>query len=318
MTEQHVAVAIVGGGPSGLTAAAALAGRVDGEVLVIEREAETGGIPRHSDHLGYGMRDLKRFISGPAYARRLTAMAQDAGATLDTEAMVTGWVGERRLQVTSPRGHPHRDGRRGGAGHRRARTAPARAPGARRPPRRGVHHRATAEPRPSAPCTTIGSRALIVGAELVSWSAVLTLARSRLRHSRNGQRLSALGVLRGVSSAGPVTDATGRCSPAAGSSASSGKEPGARRGGGEHRNRRAHDGRLRHGRHHRRLDPRPRTGPHRRPGDGPRDARTAGRRRPSHQLRPGCSRSATCCTRSTPPTAPRWTDAMSPPPSAVG
>ena len=104
MTEQHVAVAIVGGGPSGLTAAAELAGRVDGEVLVIERETETGGIPRHSDHLGYGMRDLKRFISGPAYARRLTAMAQDAGATLDSEAMVTNWVGERRLQVTSPRG----------------------------------------------------------------------------------------------------------------------------------------------------------------------------------------------------------------------
>ena len=72
MTDQQVAVAVVGGGPSGLTAAAELARQVDGEVLVIEREAETGGIPRHSDHPGYGMRDLKRFISGPAYARRLT------------------------------------------------------------------------------------------------------------------------------------------------------------------------------------------------------------------------------------------------------
>jgi thioredoxin reductase len=104
MTDHHVAVAIVGGGPSGLTAAGALAARVDGDVLVIEREAATGGIPRHSDHPGYGMRDLKRFISGPAYAKRLTAMAQDAGATLETEAMVTGWAGERRLRITSPRG----------------------------------------------------------------------------------------------------------------------------------------------------------------------------------------------------------------------
>ena len=60
MTEQHVRVAIVGGGPAGLTAAAAVAPMVDGDVLVIEREAETGGIPRHSDHLGYGIRDLKR------------------------------------------------------------------------------------------------------------------------------------------------------------------------------------------------------------------------------------------------------------------
>ena len=174
MTEQHVAVAIVGGGPSGLTAAAALAGRVDGEVLVIEREAETGGIPRHSEHLGYGMRDLKRFISGPAYARRLTAMAQDAGATLDTEAMVTDWVGERRLQVTSPRGL-------------RTVTADAvvLATGARERPRSA---RLVPGDRPDGVYTTgqlqnlvhvhhaeIGSRALVVGAELVSWSAVLTL-----------------------------------------------------------------------------------------------------------------------------------------------
>ena len=174
MTDQHVAVAIVGGGPSGLTAAAALARQVDGEVLVIEREAETGGIPRHSDHPGYGMRDLKRFISGPAYARRLTAMAQDAGAALETEAMVTGWAGERRLQITSPRGI-------------RTVTADAvvLATGARERPRPA---RLVPGDRPDGVYTTgqlqnlvhlhhahVGSRALIVGAELVSWSAVLTL-----------------------------------------------------------------------------------------------------------------------------------------------
>jgi len=42
---EKVTVAIVGGGPSGLTAAATVAPLVDGEVLVIEREADTGGIP---------------------------------------------------------------------------------------------------------------------------------------------------------------------------------------------------------------------------------------------------------------------------------
>lgn len=177
MTDQHVAVAIVGGGPSGLTAATALAEEVDGEVLVIEREAETGGIPRHSDHPGYGMRDLKRFISGPAYARRLTAMAGDAGATLETEAMVTGWAGERRLQITSPRGV-------------RTVTADAvvLATGARERPRPA---RLVPGDRPDGVYTTgqlqnlvhihhtdVGRRALIIGAELVSWSAVLTLRES--------------------------------------------------------------------------------------------------------------------------------------------
>ncbi len=177
MTDQHVAVAIVGGGPSGLTAAAALARQVDGEVLVVEREAETGGIPRHSDHPGYGMRDLKRFISGPAYARRLTAMAQDAGAVLETEAMVTGWAGERGLQITSPRGI-------------RAVTADAvvLATGARERPRPA---RLVPGDRPDGVYTTgqlqnlvhlhhahVGSNAVIVGGELVSWSAVLTLRES--------------------------------------------------------------------------------------------------------------------------------------------
>ncbi|MBF4192765.1 FAD-dependent pyridine nucleotide-disulfide oxidoreductase [Mycolicibacterium phlei] len=169
-----MSVAIVGGGPSGLTAAAALAGRVDGEVLVLEREAETGGIPRHSDHLGYGIRDLKRFISGPAYARRLTDMARDAGAVLETGAMVTGWAGERRLQVTSPRGV-------------RTVTADAvvLATGARERPRPA---RLVPGDRPDGVYTTgqlqnlvhlhhvsVGTRAVIVGAELVSWSAVMTL-----------------------------------------------------------------------------------------------------------------------------------------------
>jgi cation diffusion facilitator CzcD-associated flavoprotein CzcO len=63
--DEHIAVAIIGGGPAGLTAAAELAPRTDGEVRVIEREADPGGIPRHSDHAGYGIRDLRRFICAP-------------------------------------------------------------------------------------------------------------------------------------------------------------------------------------------------------------------------------------------------------------
>lgn len=171
---QQVAVVVVGGGPSGLTAAAALAPQVDGEVLVLEREAETGGIPRHSDHPGYGMRDLRRFISGPAYARRLSGTAREAGAVLETEAMVTGWSGVRRLLVTSPRG-------------RRVVEADAvvLATGARERPRPA---RLIPGDRPDGVYTTgqlqnlvhlrhaeVGSRAVVVGAELVSWSAVVTL-----------------------------------------------------------------------------------------------------------------------------------------------
>ena len=171
---RKVAVAIVGGGPAGLTAAAALAPAVDGEVLVIEREAQTGGIPCYSDHLGYGIRDLRRFLSGPAYARRLSARARDAGAVLTTEAMVTGWVGPHSLMVTSPVGRQTVEA-----------DAVVLATGARERPRAA---RLIPGDRPDGIYTTgalqqmvhrhhrpAGTRALIVGAELVSWSAVLTL-----------------------------------------------------------------------------------------------------------------------------------------------
>jgi thioredoxin reductase len=171
-TTQTVDVVIVGGGPAGLTAAAELAPDLD--VVVLERESAAGGIPRHSDHPGYGIRDLKRFLSGPEYARRLVHRATHAGATIRTDAMVTGWAGERSLDVTSPQGRYRLD-----AG------AVILATGARERPRPA---RMIPGDRPSGVLTTgllqnlvhvkhraVGRRAVVVGAELVSYSAVLTL-----------------------------------------------------------------------------------------------------------------------------------------------
>src|SRR6516162_9733826 len=97
-------VLIIGGGPAGLTAAAHLAGRVQGEVLVVDREQQAGGIPRHSDHIGYGTRDMRRFITGPAYAQRLVRAAETAGAAIRTQAMVTGWDADGNAEVTCPQG----------------------------------------------------------------------------------------------------------------------------------------------------------------------------------------------------------------------
>jgi NADPH-dependent 2,4-dienoyl-CoA reductase/sulfur reductase-like enzyme len=147
---------------------------------VIEREDATGGIPRHSDHVGYGVRDLHRFVSGPAYARRLSETARDAGARLHTRAQVTGWAGDRRLLVTSPRGR-----------HVVQADAVVLATGARERPRPA---RWIAGDRPDGVLTTgqlqnlvhlehapVGRRAVVVGAELVSWSAVLTLREAGCR-----------------------------------------------------------------------------------------------------------------------------------------
>ena len=82
-----VDVLIVGAGPAGLAAAAFLAGTGAGRVLVLEREAKAGGIPRHCAHSPYGMREYHRVLLGPACRAvtvtrvRISAPAVRASAT---------------------------------------------------------------------------------------------------------------------------------------------------------------------------------------------------------------------------------------------
>lgn len=165
---------IVGGGPAGLTAARDLRRLGIDKVLVIEREAEPGGIPRHSDHTGYGLRDLHRVMTGPHYAHRIVDRAIAAGAELQCSTMVTGWAGATSVLVTSPTGRFQVDAR-----------AVLLATGARE---RGRAARMIPGDRPAGVFTTgqlqnlvhlksrpVGRRAVVVGAELVSWSAVMTL-----------------------------------------------------------------------------------------------------------------------------------------------
>src|SRR6478752_1548169 len=160
-------VAIIGAGPAGLTAAAELATDPALKVTILEREAHAGGIPRHSDHLGYGMRDMKTLITGPAYARKLVAM-------------VTGWHDEHSLDVTSPQGRLQVDARAiilaTGA---RERPRPARLIPGDRPA--GVYTTGQLQNLVHLHHRAVGRRAVVVGAELVSWSAVLTLKHAGCR-----------------------------------------------------------------------------------------------------------------------------------------
>jgi thioredoxin reductase len=178
-------VAVVGGGPAGLAAAVELRRRGVREVVVLEREEAAGGIPRHARHQGFGLRDLRRALTGPAYARRWADLAREAGAEVFEETMVTGWgpssdAGPGALDLTSPRG--------------RSALKPAAvvlATGCRERPRSA---RLVPGSRPAGVMTTgmlqqlvylralpAGRRALVVGAEHVSFSAILTLAHGGAR-----------------------------------------------------------------------------------------------------------------------------------------
>ena len=143
-------VVIVGAGPSGLAAAIELKRLGIESVTVIEREREAGGIPRHSDHTGFGARDLRRVMSGPRYARRYRELADEADVEVIAETMVTDWQGEAHALAHRPvRAPPNPAGRRP-AGDRlpRATALGAACPGHARA--RGDDHQHLAAARLSA------------------------------------------------------------------------------------------------------------------------------------------------------------------------
>ena len=167
-------VVVVGGGPAGLAAAVELRRCGVDEVVVLERESAAGGVPRHCAHTGFGLRDLHRVLGGPAYAARWTERAARAGVSIRTEASATGWAGPTALTATSPHGVETLDA-----------DAVLLATGCRERPRSA---RLVPGTRPAGIFTTgsaqqlvhlqharIGRRAVVVGAEHVSFSAVLTL-----------------------------------------------------------------------------------------------------------------------------------------------
>jgi NADPH-dependent 2,4-dienoyl-CoA reductase/sulfur reductase-like enzyme len=81
-------VVIVGGGPAGLATATHLKALGVASVIVIEREPQAGGVPRHCGHPPYGLREFKRLMTGPAYAVALVNEAQRAGVEIHTSTTV--------------------------------------------------------------------------------------------------------------------------------------------------------------------------------------------------------------------------------------
>ena len=165
---------VIGAGPAGLAAATALQAGGAGHVVVLDREDEAGGTPRLCEHTGFGLRDLRRVLRGPVYARRWVERAAASGVDIRARSMVTAWGGPLRAHVTGPEGLLQVESR-----------AVVLATGARERPRAA---RLVPGTRPSGIFTTgqlqqwvhrqrlpLAGRALIVGAEHVSYSAALTL-----------------------------------------------------------------------------------------------------------------------------------------------
>jgi thioredoxin reductase len=202
-------VLVVGAGPAGLAAAIELRRIGVGRVLVADREREPGGVPRHCAHSGYGVRDLRRLMTGPAYAWHYARAAADSGVEVRCRTTVTALGQESPDQSTRDQnsrdqgpdqGSPGQDAAPGAlrailtspAGiHSVTASAVLLATGCRERPRPA---RLVPGDRPARVMTTgelqqrvylagerVAGRALIVGAEHVSFSALLTLSHAGAR-----------------------------------------------------------------------------------------------------------------------------------------
>ena len=96
-------VAIVGGGSAGLALAAELKRQKIQNVIVIEREEEAGGIPRHCDHFPFGIREYGRLLKGSDYASKNVKTAHDLGVNILTNTTVTSIHKRGRLILSTPK-----------------------------------------------------------------------------------------------------------------------------------------------------------------------------------------------------------------------
>jgi thioredoxin reductase len=88
MTATHFDVTVIGGGPAGLAAALA-ADSCGAKTLLIEREANLGGILKQCIHDGFGLVRFGEKLSGPEYAHRFIRRLPESGVEISTLTFVT-------------------------------------------------------------------------------------------------------------------------------------------------------------------------------------------------------------------------------------
>jgi len=173
-------VAIIGSGPAGIAAATALKENGVDSVIVLERETEAGGIPRHCGHPPFGVSEYRRVLTGPSYAKKNVSIAINSGVEILVQTTVTSLGKDGLLEINSPKGVSKLKAKR-----------VVIATGTRETPRSA---RMISGQRPLGICTTGTLQSMvylknripfkcpvIVGTEIVSFSSLLTCRKAGIK-----------------------------------------------------------------------------------------------------------------------------------------
>ncbi len=182
--EKKVDVAVIGGGPTGLSACLELAKDSGMTTALFESDTELGGIPR-SCHFFFGMRDMKRLYTGPGYARTLDRLVRRTPVDIYTGASVTQIVppqggGRHLVKVVTQDGLLQCECTSillATGCFERSRES-RRIPGTRPA---GIFTTGSLQQIVNLQKVKPGKKALILGSEHVSLSAALTLKRSKTK-----------------------------------------------------------------------------------------------------------------------------------------
>ena len=88
MNQINCNVAIIGGGPAGLAAAAAARREGAEKVLILERDNALGGILQQCIHPGFGLTRFGQELTGPEYYSRFTCQVEELGVDVLLNTMV--------------------------------------------------------------------------------------------------------------------------------------------------------------------------------------------------------------------------------------